>query len=103
MNIYEVIADTIRAMLEPLLYFFGGDPRVQAVRERVAEMCGFLPTVTSVSAMLAAANPTVTGVIGIATAICQAVTTSSAMNFALSSTLGTVNGVPIEGDWIKGK
>lgn len=88
-------------LLKPLLAWFGtaeGDD-VEKIRDRVTAMCGFLPTAASVAAMLAASNPTVTGVIGIASAICQAVSPKPGLTLIGNKT-PTVNGVPVEGEFI---
>jgi hypothetical protein len=104
----DAIADMILGVVPWFLSMFGGDPRVRQIQEKVVETCGFLPTATSVAGMLAAATgtagPVITGVLGIATAICQAVTAGSSMQTLVGAApLGTVNGVPIEGDFVGGK
>lgn len=47
--------------------------QVQKVREFAVRLCGFLPSVNSVAAILAASNPQVSGTLAVATAICDAV------------------------------
>lgn len=105
-KLLDTIADTILGVVPWLLGMFGHRDDVKAVQERVVEMCGFLPTANSVAAMLSAGNPVVTGVMGIATAICQAVSSTRRTGLsliAMRSGLGEVNGVPIEGDFVTGK
>lgn len=99
MNILGAIGDLIVKSIEWVVSWFGEDPRVEEIRQRVVMMCGFLPTASSVAAMLSASNPMITGVIGIATAICQAVSRNT--QSLISSGYGTVNGVPIEGDFVE--
>jgi hypothetical protein len=104
MNVFEAIADFVERTTSWVLSWFGDDPRVEQIRQKVAVTCHFLPTVASVSAMLNAANPAVTGVLGIASAICQAVNASRRVT-SLSGDekpVGEVNGVPIEGSDLKG-
>lgn len=98
----DMIAEMIGAPIIWLLRLFGHRDDVKAVQDKAVALCGFLPTAASVAAMLAASNPIVTGVIGIATAICQAVSASQAPGLSLTSMrgLGTVNGVPIEGSFV---
>lgn len=109
MNIFGAIADAVGRLGDWVLSWFGGDPRVEQIRSRVAATCQFLPSVASVAAMLSASNPTVTGVVGIATAICAAVTAQKKQLGLVAATLledkplGTVNGVPIEGDFLRGR
>jgi len=104
----NVISDFIDRISAWLLSWFGSDPRVEQIRSKVSEACDFLPSVASVAAMLAAANPTVTGVVGIATAFCRAVKASRARSVSQlvgvgRKPIGTVNGVDIEGDDLKRK
>lgn len=96
----DMIADFITNFGGWFFKWFGDRDDVKAIQEKTVGLCGFLPTAASVAAMVSAPNPVVTGVIGIATAICQAVS-SSQVN--LVGAVKTVNGVPIEGDFIKGK
>lgn len=106
-KLLDTVTDMILGIVPWFLSMFGHRDDVKAVQEAVVNLCGFLPTATSVAAMLSAGNPVVTGVMGIATAICQAVSAAQAQpGLALASFkvgYGTVNGVPIEGDFIKGK
>lgn len=96
----DMIADAISGLFSWVFRWFGHKDEVKAVQNKVVSLCGFLPTAASVAAMLGAANPTVTGIVGIATAICQAVSASRSGMMLVSTGLGTVNGVPIEGDWV---
>lgn len=100
----DTIANLILGVIPWILSLFGHRDDVKAVQEKVVGMCGFLPTAASVAAMLSAGNPVVTGVVGVATAICQAVTAAQQQpGLALASFkngFGTVNGVPIEGDFV---
>jgi hypothetical protein len=100
----DTVADMILGVVPWFLSMFGHDPRVKKVQELVVASCNFLPTAASVAAMLSASNPIVTGVVAIATAICQAVTAGRAQ--ALVGTVptwGSVNGIAIEGDFVEGK
>lgn len=97
----NAISELINSIVKFVLQFFGDRDDVKKVQARVVAMCGFLPSAASVAAMLSAGNPAVVGVIGVATAICQAVSAQEEFKgiTAYSST-PTVNGVPIEGDWV---
>lgn len=103
----DMIADMILGIVPWFLSMFGHRDDVKAVQEKVVVMCGFLPTAASVAAMLSAGNPVVTGTVGIATAICRAVRAAQAAPGLVLAKFdvgyGSVNGVPIEGDFIKGK
>lgn len=102
MNIFATITELINKFLAGLLNLFGEDERVKKVRDLVEVGCGFVPTAASVAAMFGAANPAVTGVVGIAVAICEAVQASKNVQTLVGTApLGTVNGVPIEGEWKK--
>ena len=102
-KLLDSIAAAITGIIPWFLSMFGHRDDVKAVQDRVVSTCGFLPTAASVAAMLSAGNPVVTGVVGIATAICQAVSASvSAPGLTLiGNKPGTVNGVVIEGEFIK--
>jgi phage-related minor tail protein len=106
MNIFDAVGDVLGRITDWVLSWWGGDPRVEMVREKVAATCQFLPTVASVAAMLSASNPAVVGVAGIAQAICAAVQASRKNTMVgladLGPEIGTVNGVPIEGDDLTG-
>jgi hypothetical protein len=78
------------------------DSKVIAVQELVKEGCNFLPTAQSIALMLAAADPTVTGVFAVAAAICNEVNKSVMADKAAPKAddncpYGKVNGVCIEG------
>lgn len=98
MSILDTIATLINQFGSWFLRLFGDNERVRKVQARVVVMCGFMPEARSVAAMLAASNPTAVGVLGVAEAICQAVSFNATK--LVSSGYGTVNGVPIEGDFI---
>lgn len=70
--------------------------QVQLMAEKV---CAFVPTASSVAAMLAANNPAVQGTVAIANAICAAVTRKAATPGLESCP--TVNGVCVEGEFKK--
>jgi hypothetical protein len=75
--------------------------QVQLLAEKA---CAFVPTASSVAAMLAAGNPAVQGTVAIAEAICAAVTRKGALkpgeNVGACSH-GEVNGVCVEGEFKK--
>jgi hypothetical protein len=101
----NAITELVSQLVGWVLSFFGDDERVKKVQELVVVGCGFLPTAASVAAMLAAPNPVVTGVLGVATAICQAINRPPIQLVALADfpILGEVNGIPIDGDFVGGK
>lgn len=84
------------------------DKAVSAVIRAVEMMCGFVPTVASVTAMLGAPNPAVVGVGAVALAICRVVTAYKGGTTAMARAAGSpgtslpppyVNGIPVEGKW----
>lgn len=84
----------------------GGDSasladQVAAVQDATKKACSYLPTATSVAAILTADNPTVTGVSAVADAICVAMMSKTE---SLVGVCPQVNKVCIEGEFIdKGK
>jgi phosphohistidine phosphatase SixA len=72
---------------------------VKAVRESTVLLCGFLPTVETVLALIAVQNPAVMTAAGIARKICEAV---SPANGTMKTNLRPpmVDGVVIEGEFI---
>ena len=76
------------------------DP-VAAVQIAAERVCAFVPTASSVAAMLAANNPAVQGTVAIAEAICAAVTRKSVTpgENVGGCERGEVNGVCIEGEF----
>lgn len=76
----------------------GEGDAVAKVRALTEKICAFLPTASSVAAMLAANNPAVSGVTAIANAICEAVSRKS---MAPDAACPMVNGVCVEGDFKK--
>lgn len=75
------------------------DDDVQKVRDLTVKVCGFLPTVGTVLAILKASNPAVMGVVAVAAAICEAVKPKPVA--ALAALPPAVNGVKIEGEFVK--
>ena len=74
---------------------------IQRIQEHAVKFCSFLPTYASVLAMLTAQDPTVTGALNIATAICDAVTSkphSLMSDYYTKESCPKVNGVCIDGD-----
>ena len=101
-SILDLIAEAIKEVLGPLFSIFKGTPiedEVEKVREITVGLCGFLPTVDSVTQMLQASNPIVRGVVNIAKAICAAVSSDTARGLVMRPK--TVNGIKIEGEWVK--
>ena len=98
-------------MLLPLLLLGCGtgslDSQVKDVQAAAVKACGFLPTASSVAAILSAGNPAVTGVTAVATAICAAVTKVCAavtkvapQARGLEQECPRVNGVCVEGEFV---
>jgi hypothetical protein len=87
-----------------LLSWFRPD-LITRVQAETVKYCGFLPAVTTVSAIVSANNPQLASAVAIATAICSAVKTPMpAVTNLYGETQrpsGEVAGVPIEGEWIK--
>jgi hypothetical protein len=98
----EAISDLINKVLGWVFGWYGDDERVKKVRDLTVVGCGFLPTVASVAAMFTAANPAVSGVLGVAVAICEAVKRPAFQGLADMGVYGEVNGVPVEGDFVSG-
>lgn len=72
---------------------------VDGVLRETAKACGYLPKIQTVLSIFAAGNPALNTPIAIATAICNALHTRSTVGLMRSPP--EVEGVPIEGDWIK--
>jgi hypothetical protein len=75
---------------------------IKEIRDEAVRLCGFLPTIETVAALIAV-NPVVTTGFAIARRICQAVTKT----YAASRVMGgdtlkpVVDGVVIEGHFVK--
>jgi hypothetical protein len=70
---------------------------VQRVRGLCQELCGIVPTVGSVAAILSASNPAVVGTVAVAVAICEAVKGAAKIKaLANFNTKPIVNGVVVE-------
>lgn len=94
------------AFLIPLLLVGCTDPRIDEIRAKAVEICGFAPTLTTVSQILA--NPGLSGAAEIASAICNAVTASKPQGlygdmYPKETNCPQVNGVCIEGDFVEKK
>lgn len=104
-SIWDAIANLVKEVLGPLFSIFDDtslEDEVEKVREITVGLCGFLPTVESVTQMLQASNPIVSGVMAIARAICQAVSDEKpGVMLAIHKPRPTVNGVNVEGDWVQ--
>jgi PBP1b-binding outer membrane lipoprotein LpoB len=79
--------------------------QVAKIREFTVRLCSFMPSVQSVTAILAAANPAVTGTLQIATAICDAVSDTPVPPPGVASLKSDgecpkVNDVCVEGEWV---
>jgi hypothetical protein len=72
---------------------------VQTIREQTVRLCGFLPTVETVTALIAVNNPALTTGFIIAKKICAAVTAQK-MSLISGDMPVIVDGVVIEGDFI---
>lgn len=95
----DAIADSILNFGPWLLSLFGDRDEVKAIQEKVVEFCGFLPTATSVAAMVQAGP--ITGVLAIATAICTVASGGTGLSLVSTKPSGTVNGIKVEGQWVK--
>jgi hypothetical protein len=74
---------------------------ITKVQAETVKACGFLPAVTTVSAIIATGNPQVASALAIANAICVAVQTlPGAATLYGRAEPPTVAGVPIEGEWV---
>jgi hypothetical protein len=97
----NAITEFVRQLVGWIFNLWGDDEQVEKVQQLVVVGCGFLPTATSIAAMFAAANPAVTGVLGIAVAICETVKQRPpVVALADFGVFGEVNGVPIEGTFV---
>lgn len=83
--------------------WFKSDPAdaVAAVIKTTETLCGFVPTVASVAAMLSAANPTVVGVGAVAQAICAVMSPRKMQALMTRADVPPpyVNGILVEGEW----
>ncbi len=80
----------------------GGNVNViEQVRQAAVAVCGFLPTVETVAAILASGNPIVATASGIANAICDAVTHLPPMTARRGAPAPSVAGVVIHGKFVR--
>jgi hypothetical protein len=91
-------------LLIPLFLFGCTDPRIDEIREKAVAICGFAPTLSSVSQILA--NPGLTSAAAIAQAICDAVTAKPPVGlygnmYPQETDCPKVNGVCVEGDFVE--
>jgi hypothetical protein len=81
------------------------DQDVEEIRLATARLCGFLPTVATVVNILALGRPTMLAATGVATAICVAITKKKQEQAtgvaALLDTPPMIEGIVIEGEWVK--
>lgn len=68
------------------------------VQAAAVQVCSFLPTAETITAIISAGNPVVGTATAVANAICAAVTAKSAR---LGETAPQVNGVPIHGTFVR--
>lgn len=96
--------DWFAGLLNWLWGLFGNSESklVKAIREKTVELCGFLPTVETVVALVAVNNPAVTTAIVIAKKICMAVSAQKQTLIGGSHPV-IVDGVVIEGEFINPK
>jgi hypothetical protein len=73
------------------------ESRVKDIQKYTVELCKYLPTAQSVTAIVTASNPAVTGGFAIAQAICVAVSRQASTATLYKDTCPRVNGVCVEG------
>lgn len=84
-------------------YWFVDDP-IEIARVTTVQLCGFLPTVDTVTKILAVGNPSLNTGISVAYAICAAVSHFKAKQAFVGTTPDAapqVDGVMVEGEWVK--
>ena len=105
-----------RLLIVALVFFIGGcgvldsgsslADKVKAVQDEAVKLCAYLPTATSVSAIITAGDPTVVGISAVANAICTAMinwqTDQKTVN-SFATDCPRVNGVCVEGSYTKPK
>lgn len=74
------------------------DEQVANIQSITVKTCKYLPTAATVAAILTSGNAVVTGATTIATAICSAV---SAKQQALIDSCPMVNGICIQGEYVR--
>jgi hypothetical protein len=74
------------------------DEDVALIQQHTVKLCGFLPTVQTVTAILGLGNPALQAASAIATAICRAVSKDKVST--LVSTPPTIEGIVIEGEYV---
>jgi hypothetical protein len=75
--------------------------RVKEIQGYTVELCKYLPTAQSVTAIVTASNPAVSGGFAVAQAICVAVTRQASKATLYKDSCPKVNGVCVEGDYIE--
>ena len=85
-------------------WFFSPDDRIKEVQKATVAVCRFLPTVTTVTNLLALQNPGLLTAQAIAVAICTAIRNQPLSTLASLGEEGqpkpTVQGVVIEGEFV---
>ena len=74
---------------------------LEQVRQSAVAVCGFLPTIDTVAAIIATGNPIVATVSGLANAICAAVTALPPVQLRRGAAPPTVAGVVIHGKFVR--
>ena len=78
--------------------------QVKEVQDKAVELCAYLPSFNSVSAILTAGNPTAIGINAVANAICTAVIQwKDHQTNALVTDCPRVNGVCVQGQFVQPK
>lgn len=80
--------------------------QIAKVRNYAVQICGFLPTATSVHGMLVSQNPEITGLFALARAICDVAVSGETPPLGLLNMdpkeCPKINGVCVEGSFIPG-
>ena len=80
--------------------------KVKAVQDKAVQLCSYLPTATSVGAIISAGNPAVVGVSAVANAICTAVInwkSTQATQNSFATGCPKVENICVEGEFVQPK
>lgn len=77
------------------------DPRIGQIQDVASRLCGFVPTASFIVKMFASAGGSVDAGLSLAQTICAAVTVAPKATSARSLRRPTINGIPIEGRFVK--
>lgn len=80
--------------------------KVKAIQGKAVDLCAYLPTATSVAAVISAGNPATVSISAVANAICTAVINwknSQGTTNSFAASCPKVGDICIQGEWVQPK